>query len=104
MSFTGNENHDIPLATAAQWTKNYRDVNPSTAIIAHYFGKQAISQVLAQTNCVGIRSYYAINADGVKELIIVGVDANGNDLYEGMILDRSFKCPQACSTSNPLNS
>ena len=39
MSFTGNENHDIPLSTASQWTKNYREANPTGATIAHFFGR-----------------------------------------------------------------
>ena len=104
MSFTGNENHDIPLATASEWTKNYRDASPSGVTLAHYFGQEAINSVLAQEGCVGLRFYYAINDQGQKELIIVGVDASENDLYQGIILDRSYKCPQACGASNPLNS
>jgi len=103
MSFTGHEDHDFPLDTAAQWTKNYRDANPTNAIKAHFFGKDAIQAILNQENCVGIRIYYALDPGGVKQLIIVGADANENDLYQGLIAERSMSCPTMCSATNPLN-
>lgn len=104
MTFTGNENHDIPLSEASAWTKNYRDVNPPDVVIGHYFGKAAIISILSQTNCVGMRIYYALDDNGVKQLILVGVDASGNDLYNGLLAERSYNCPPQCSTANPLNS
>lgn len=103
-TFTGNEDHDFPLATASQWTKNYRDsVTPGT-VIAHYFGKDFIQQIFAQSGCVGMRIYYALDEAGQKQLIITGVDSNGNDLYNGKLAERSMPCPSDCSTANPLNS
>lgn len=103
MAFTGQEDHQIPLATAAEWTKNYRTANPSQTK-GHFFGKEYIQSILAQENCVGIRIYYALDENGAKQLILVGVDANENDLYQGIIAERSFKCPPFCGVNNPLNS
>ena len=103
MSFTGHENHDIPLATASEWTKNYRNANPG-ATIAHFFGKDAIEAILSQENCVGIRIYYALDQNGAKQLIITGTDANQNDLCNGKLAERSLPCPSMCSETNPLNS
>ena len=104
MSFTGNENHDIPLEEASEWTKNFRDTVSATDTIGHYFGKGAIQDILDQDTCVGIRIYYALDNSGKKHLIITGVDANQNDLYEGKLAERSAPCPSMCSTLNPLNS
>ena len=104
MSYTGNENHSVTLSEAAEMTANFRATAAADATIAHMFGKQAISDILAQANCVGIRIYYAINDDDEKQLVICGVLANGNDIYEGLLADRSFLCPTACSDENPLNS
>lgn len=104
MSFTGKEDHSIPLATAAQWTKNYRDANPASATIAHFFGKDAIQAILDQANCVGIRIYYALDENGAKQLIVVGANAAGDDLYQGLLAERSASCPSNCSSPNPLNS
>lgn len=104
MSFTGNEDHSISLADAAQLTKNYRDNNPTDATLAHYFGEKAILKILAQEECVGIRIYYAQTDDGTKQLVITGVKADGDDMYEGKLADRSYLCPPDCSSLNPLNS
>lgn len=103
MSFTGNENHDFPLETASEWTKNYRNANPGQTI-AHYFGKNALTEILNQEGCVGMRIYYALDDADTKQLVIVGANTSENDLYNGLIADRSVKCPQMCSTLNPLNS
>ncbi len=101
---TGNEDHEFPLSTASQWTANYRNsVTPGTTI-AHCFGKGYIEQIFAQEGCVGMRIYYALDGNGQKQLIIVGVDENGNDLYNGLIAERSQMCPTYCSAANLLNS
>lgn len=104
MSFTGNENHDITLQEASEWTANYRNSVPAGTVIAHYFGKTAIQNILDQSGCVGIRIYYAINDLGEKQLVVVGVNADENDLYQGLLADKSRPCPNYCSASNPLNS
>ncbi len=102
MSFTGHEDHSISLATAAAWTKNYRDKN-SGATKGHFFGKDAINSILAQSGCVGIRLYYALDDAGAKQIILVGADANENDLYNGVLAERSIICPPMCGGGNPLN-
>jgi len=103
MTFTGNENHDISLTQAAEWTENFRNTITSGQTIAHYFGKAAIMAILNQSGCVGIREYYALDDTGKKQIIVVGVDANGNDLYQGLLAERSITCPLDCSAANPLN-
>lgn len=96
MSFTGNENHDITLVEATAWTANYRKQAPTNSTNAHFFGKDAIQAILDQTNCVGIRIYYALDPEGRQQLIVVGADAHENDLYEGRLAERSFPCPPTC--------
>jgi hypothetical protein len=102
MAFTGQENHNISLADAAAWTKNYRKANPN-AVQGHFFGKDAIAAILAQDSCVGMRIYYALDTAGVKQLIITGVTAEENDLYNGLLAERSIQCPPNCGGGNPLN-
>lgn len=101
---TGHEDHDIPLATASAMTKKYRDANPPGVIISHAFSKDSVMALFAQTNCVGVRAYYGLDAAGAKQLILVGVDASDNDIYNGILLDRSVACPPMCPATNPLNS
>lgn len=104
MNLTGNEPHSISLSEAAQMTKRYRDSVSTGTTIAHCFGKDAIQAILDQTACVGLRLYYGLDSNGAKQIIAVGVDSNGNDLYEGLLAERTIPCPQSCSSANPLNS
>lgn len=108
--FTGKEGEIIPLDKASKWTANYRAKNPNK-INAHFFGEHFLREILVQKNCVGLRMYYAMDEKGIQQLLVVGADANGNDLYNGIILDRAIPCPPICggggsplirSTSNKL--
>ena len=102
MSFTGNEGEQITLAEGAALTKAYRDKNPN-AIKARFFGRDGIEQILAQTDCKGLRLYFAQGTDGTPELVMVGADSNENDLLD-IIYDFSKPCPASCSSVNLLNS
>lgn len=103
MSFNGSEGEEITLTEAAGMTANYREENPNETK-GHFMGKTLIQAILDQTDCVGIRIYYGIDDEGNKELILVGVDENEDDLYEGKIGDKMKPCPSYCGSSNPLNS
>jgi hypothetical protein len=43
-------------------------------------GRNILEQILAQPGCVGIRFHNAINAEGNRTVVYIGMDANGNDL------------------------
>ena len=102
MAFTGKEAEEFPLDTAAEWTENYRKANPS-GIKAHFFGRDIIQRILDQDSCVGIRCYYALDEKGVQQMIIVGADKDENDLYNGIVAEKSLPCPTYCPTGSPLN-
>lgn len=101
MSFDGTEGGAIPLRDGGKMTANYRN-NNAGELLGHFFGKDILNQILAQDGCEGIRMYYAEDADGNKELVIVGADANENDMTQ-LVADVSRPCPP-CGDSNPLNS
>ncbi len=102
--FTGNEDHDISMADASRLTRNFRERAGRTAIKGGFFGQAALQQLLDQDGVVGIRYYYAQENDGRPVLVLVGVDASGNDLIEGFLLERSVPCPPFCGFFNELNS
>lgn len=101
--FNGNEDQQIDATTAEQLTKNYRLENPGQTL-GHYFSKRTLHAVLDNPNCVGARIYYAATENGEKELVIVGVDQNENDLISGFLGDRTFKSPPHKGAANFLNS
>ena len=101
MAFTGKEAEEFPLDTAAEWTANYRKANPK-GIKAHFFGRDIIQRILDQDGCVGIRCYYALDEKGVQQMIMVGADKDENDLYNGIIAEKSFPCPPYCPIGSPL--
>lgn len=103
MEFTGNESEQITKTEAIAWTSNYRTANPNSTK-AHAFGKNKIEELLDQTDCVGFRAYYAIDNTGAKQLVLVGINEDGEDLHDGIILDKSVPCPVACDEASPLNS
>ena len=102
MRFNGTEGEEITIEEAAVMTASYRTANPG-AVIANYIGKDLIRTILAQEGCMGIRTYHALNTDGSKEIVLVGCDAEGNDLLK-VIVDRSIPCPNMCAKPNKLNS
>jgi hypothetical protein len=104
MNILENGNHFVSLNDASLMTKNYRQMLPPTGgVLAHAIGKNAVLSILAQDTCVGLRVYYAINENGEKQLVFVGVNTFGDDLFEGLIADRTLLCPNLCSVENPLN-
>jgi hypothetical protein len=104
MSFNGSEGAFITLEEGAVMTANYRNTIQPGEVIGLFFGKEKIEKILEQPGCVGIRYYFAINDLGEKTLVLVGTDADQNDIVDGLIGDHAFPCPNICGNSNSLNS
>ena len=102
--FTGNEDHSIPLDEAAELTKRYRDKADENALLGGLFAREAFDRILSQEGVMGIRFYYGESEDGQMELVLVGVDANGNDMEYGELAERIIGCPPFCGWENVLNS
>ncbi len=103
MAFDGTEGGAISLSSASAMTAEYRLRNPNSTL-AHFFGKDIIEHVLEQNGCMGIRMYYGLDPDtGNKELILVGADADENDMLD-VVADLSRPCPNVCGATNALNS
>lgn len=117
---TGKEGAPIDLKTAAQWTKNYRQMRPGERI-AHLFGRDILEQILRQEGCMAIRMYYAnslspnawqrfilgisnflrkqvAGAEGEEHLILVGVTREGKDQIPGREIITDPEKPEAGET------
>lgn len=101
MKVTGKEGAPIDRAQAKKWTAKYRASGRGN-IHAHLFGTETVSRLLDQEGCVGMRIYYALDDQGVQQLLLVGTDAEGRDMTDGLILDDSQLCPPDCAMGSEL--
>lgn len=95
----------ITLEQAQQWAKNWRN-NPDTAVIAFFIPEVDLTQVMAEKETVNVRTYLGIDDLGNSKLMIVGVDASGNDLIDDAkgqyIYDFTTSCQPLCDVNSPL--
>lgn len=75
--------HDL----ARTLVRTYQETYPET-FTGVTIGRNIIDQILAQPGCVGMRFYNAINEEGQKTLVYVGVDASGKDLIERVVVEK----------------
>ena len=104
MTFTGNEGSIITLAEGSTMTAEFRATISIGDTIGMAVGKNLLAAIIDQKDCMGVRMYYALDDNGKNQLVLVGVDSNGNDMTNGVIVDRLLACPVVCSIKNELNS
>ena len=103
MNFTGNEGQFVTLEEASHWTATFRESPNFDGVHAHFYGINKIKDLLKQTGCVGLRIYRAIDDTNAPVLVLVGTDGEGNDLTNGLILEKGTACPPMCGGGgNPL--
>jgi len=100
--FKGNEGEKITIEEAVKFTENYRNSEKAEAIKAEFIGKDLVEEILGQEKCVGLRLYFGKNEKGDLNIVVVGADEDGNDLYQGVIAEKLPPCPPYCGTSSPL--
>lgn len=123
MPFPPPRNHRITLAVARSMARRWREKAPKDATRAFCFPRSSYDAVLAQPGCAGIRSYLCAHEDGSTNLILVGVDADMNDIIhapaaksaessegggdgdsgDAEIMESSFPCPIYCGDGDSLN-
>ena len=101
---TGNENHQVDLVTAVRLINNHKSNLKAipASIKGGLFARSAFDKILAQPGVVGIRYYYAQTDEGTPTLVLVGVDAKGQDIQTGLIMERAFLCPPLCGAASEL--
>jgi hypothetical protein len=104
MPFPSPESHYISLEEAAVMTARFRESNLPAVKIGGLFNAEDVQAVLDQERCEGLRYYYGLNDTNTPVLILVGVDSENEDLYDGLLLEMSVLCPDFCAGANPLNS
>ncbi len=96
----------ISLEQAQNWATIYREKNPGS-VIAYLIPGIDFKQLLSENGTVDIRAYVGIDPEsGLQKLMLVGVDAKGNDLIDEKsgydIYDFTQPCPNKCDIESPL--
>lgn len=78
--YTGKENHSFPVQAGKEMMAAFQADNPFETY-GWYFGREAIEWLLAQDGAVGIRIYGGFKPNGQFSPVILGVDAQGKDIY-----------------------
>lgn len=95
----------ITLETAQEWATNWRK-NPDNIVKAFLIPSIDYSQLLEYDGVCDVRTYVGIDQTGMHKLMLVGVDADGNDLIndekEQFIYDFTEQCPKTCDIKSPL--
>lgn len=77
--FSADAGTNIGFDKAAKMVKNHYD-QTQEEVQAHFMGRNTIEAILAQPGVVGISVFYGINELGLQKPILVGVDAQGNNI------------------------
>ncbi|GAB2776763.1 hypothetical protein HNQ93_001905 [Hymenobacter luteus] len=115
------------LDQASDWTRRYREQH-TDGVKGHCFSRATLEAILAQPGCTGVRAYYGRDAENQRRLVLVGTDAQDNDMLptaslpqatslltessalattaatDDTIIGPGKACPPACSMQNILNS
>ena len=100
MPLPNPKSHRIALSAAADQVRSAAKPAQKGGL----FLRKELDELLAQSGCAGLRYYYGRNAKGEDTLILVGVDKDGNDQLQGVVMEDCFLCPPFCGTANSLNS
>lgn len=103
MPISPNSGSKISLQDGQTLVSAFRTKFPKE-IKAAFVGVETLNLILKQTDCIGVRIYNGYNTDlGELAPVLVGVDSNGKDMTDGVILDRLKLCPDFCDISSPLS-
>ncbi len=102
MKLDNNTGEVITLDEAIKFTTSFQERNPNQ-IKSHFAGGEKLKLILQQENCIGIRIYNGYDADrNEANLVLVGVDKDGEDIAEGIIVENLKPCPTECPKNSSL--
>ena len=113
---SSTEQNTITIDQALDWGKRWKEGSSkdviNNSLKAFLIPGIDLKEVLAEINVQDVRTYFGIDKYNVPHLMIVGVDANGNDMIDidpavnekngWNIYDFSLPCPKTCDPKSPL--
>lgn len=102
MAVDKNTGDVISLEEAVNYTHSFQE-RQSKAIKSFFVGTNKLNLIIEQEGCIGVRIYNGYDPVTNKEnRVLVGVDASGEDISNGIIVEELFPCPTDCPKSSPL--
>ena len=102
MTISNTTGEFIKQDEAVAFTHDFQIANPD-AFKGFYAGAEKIKKLMDQKGLMGIRIYRGYDKkNDVENLVLVGVDHQGNDMCEELFLERLVPCPVACSQNSIL--
>ncbi|MBX2950072.1 MAG: hypothetical protein KF704_12400 [Crocinitomicaceae bacterium] len=102
---TGNQNSAgavITLEEAIEFTHAYQEEYPDSSK-AYLVNVDKLNLITEQEGCVKVRIYNGYDTQtNNTNLVLVGVDNQGEDLTDGIIIERTLPCPPYCPDKSPL--
>lgn len=97
-----NAGEVITLAEAIEFTHTYQKKYPDAAK-AYLVDVDKLNLITAQQGCVSVRIYNGCNKEtNETNIVLVGVNEQGEDMTNGIIVERTKPCPPYCPTRSPL--
>jgi hypothetical protein len=100
MPLPEKRDHRISLPDAVALAKQHRTDHPGEPK-AHFFHREAFDALLAQPGALGIRIYRGKGKGGERHLVMVAVDAEGEDITS-TVMEQDWPCPPICSRTSAL--
>lgn len=99
-------NHDsgevIPLTQAIDYVRAFRTKFPLEAK-AFFIGNTKLDLITSQPGCIGVRIYNGYDQTAqIMNQVLVGVNADGQDMTTGIIVEKLVPCPPNCDQSSEL--
>ena len=96
----------VDQVTAQRWVEKWRGSDEKLDLKGFWVPGDDLREVMNEGGAQDARVYMAIDDDGNYHLLIVGVDADGNDMIDPdngqYIYDFTQPCPATCSQTGPL--
>ena len=93
---TGQEVHAINLEEANAYIDAFRATAETDEPLGGAIRTEAVLKILSQEGAAGLRYYYGRNEEGKRVLVLLGIDGNGEDMWDGHLAERTFLCPPMC--------
>ncbi|WP_243302007.1 hypothetical protein [Geothrix oryzisoli] len=97
-AFDANRDHRISRAEAASLVRTFHSRAEAGEHRSSTFNRGAFERLLDQPGAAGIRVYRARHEDGSPTLVMVAVDATGQDLatLDAVFIQKGTDCPPYC--------